>query len=188
MAALRADSDEIDDQDGGMAIPQTDLTTHVPRPTPRSTRIGDRERANTCDELSAHFAAGRMTSEELDERLAAAVGARTEAELRWVLADLPPLDQERPRSDPPLAPPQQSPSTAWSAWDVIVLLVLLGCVAVAGLAAVALVVAGIGGFAYIVATFLSALVAGTGGAAAVHLAHRSHHRHREGAASAVNPR
>jgi DNA-binding PadR family transcriptional regulator len=48
---------------------------------------GDRERATArlCD----HFAEGRLTREELDERITAALDARTTGDLRRVTADLP---------------------------------------------------------------------------------------------------
>lgn len=158
----------------GMANPHTELRNYASRPSFRSTRIGDRERADTCDALSAHFAAGRMSSEELDERLAAAVGASTEAELRWVLADLPPLGNEASWVvPPPAAARPQPPNASWRASDILVLLLMLGCVAVAGIAVLALFAGGFGSWPFIIAGTLSALVAGTGGAAAVHLVHRA---------------
>lgn len=148
-------------------------TSYVHPRSYRSPRIGDLERQAACEELSNQFAAGRLTNDELDERLAAAVGARTAAELRWVVADLPPIDQPtlsnaRPTPGPRGASPQ---NTGWRAWDILVLLVLLGCMGVAGLAFLALLLGG--GLAFMVASTLSAIVAGTGGAAAVHLIHRS---------------
>ncbi|MFC6085129.1 DUF1707 SHOCT-like domain-containing protein [Sphaerisporangium aureirubrum] len=52
-------------------------------------RIGDAERDEVMDALREHFAQGRLTHEELDERLGAALAARTSGDLRRVLADLP---------------------------------------------------------------------------------------------------
>jgi hypothetical protein len=48
---------------------------------------GDRERA--VDDLRAHAAAGRLTVEELEERVQRALGARTLAELVELTRDLP---------------------------------------------------------------------------------------------------
>jgi hypothetical protein len=47
----------------------------------------DRDRATAL--LRDHFAAGRLTAHELDERLATALGSKTFGDLRRVLADLP---------------------------------------------------------------------------------------------------
>jgi len=52
-------------------------------------RIGDAERDAVTEALHEHFAMGRLTRAELDERLGAALGAKTERDLREVLADLP---------------------------------------------------------------------------------------------------
>lgn len=128
-------------------------------------RIGDVERSRTCDELSAHYAAGRLSPVELDSRLAVAVEAVTLRDLYAVTRDLPRLGGPAPvRADPP--PPARSP---WSAGDLLVLMVLLGSVLVAG---VLLLVLG----AYDVALFVAAGFGGTAafaaGAAMVHLNHR----------------
>ena len=56
----------------------------------------DRERA--AERLRAATAEGRLTSEELEERLEKAFSARTDAELEPLVADLPALRREpRPR-------------------------------------------------------------------------------------------
>ncbi|MFE3452101.1 DUF1707 domain-containing protein [Nonomuraea sp. NPDC059194] len=52
-------------------------------------RIGDAERDETMEALREHFAQGRLTREELDERLDLALSARTVGELAAVNADLP---------------------------------------------------------------------------------------------------
>lgn len=52
-------------------------------------RVSDADRERVAERLREHFAAGRLTSEELDERVAAALGAKTTGELRGVMADLP---------------------------------------------------------------------------------------------------
>lgn len=52
-------------------------------------RASDAEREQVSRQLSEHAAAGRLTPEELDERLDAAYAARTHGELAALLADLP---------------------------------------------------------------------------------------------------
>jgi hypothetical protein len=52
-------------------------------------RVSDADRDRATVLLRDHFAAGRLSAEELDERLAAALDAKTAGDLRQVLADLP---------------------------------------------------------------------------------------------------
>jgi hypothetical protein len=54
-------------------------------------RIGDRERDTVAAALSEHFALGRLTREEFDERLDGATRAKTAGDLRLLVADLPAL-------------------------------------------------------------------------------------------------
>lgn len=65
----------------------------IPQPRPsfgmRDARIGNDERDATVDALTAHYSAGRITHEELEERSALALAARTHGELAPLLADLP---------------------------------------------------------------------------------------------------
>lgn len=58
---------------------------------PSHLRTSDQERERAAQELREHFAAGRITETELSERVQAAYDARTEEELRKLLADLPRL-------------------------------------------------------------------------------------------------
>ena len=55
----------------------------------QTMRIGDLERESAARALGEHFAAGRLTKEEFDERADRAWKARTGAELRPLFADLP---------------------------------------------------------------------------------------------------
>ena len=55
----------------------------------RAVRASDAEREDVSRQLSAHAAAGRLTPQELDERLDAAYAARTHGELTRLLEDLP---------------------------------------------------------------------------------------------------
>ena len=52
-------------------------------------RIGDAERESAASALGEHFAHGRITREEYDERSAAIWAARTASDLRPQFADLP---------------------------------------------------------------------------------------------------
>jgi hypothetical protein len=64
---------------------------HHPRPIQRdrSLRVSDRERDEITTQLRDHAAEGRLSPEELDERVERALAARTGADLDAVLADLP---------------------------------------------------------------------------------------------------
>jgi len=52
-------------------------------------RIGDAERDEALDKLGDHFAAGRLTREELDERTDQAMNARFDSDLEQIFHDLP---------------------------------------------------------------------------------------------------
>jgi hypothetical protein len=55
----------------------------------RDVRVGDRERSEAADRLAAHAAAGRLTVEELAQRLERAHAAVFARELAALEADLP---------------------------------------------------------------------------------------------------
>ncbi|MGH3471331.1 MAG: DUF1707 SHOCT-like domain-containing protein [Nocardioidaceae bacterium] len=57
-------------------------------------RIGDAERDAAVSSLGEHFAAGRLTHEEYDERANVAFKARTQSDLRPLFADLPTPEPE----------------------------------------------------------------------------------------------
>lgn len=135
-------------------------------------RVGDRERSSACDELAGHFAAGRLTGDELNQRLELAMTALTARELRALLADLPVA--------PSLVQPAPAPSMpggqrlGWSAFDTLVLVALLGSVMVIGVMMLGLAASGQ------VAMFLLAAVGGSlaalAGACLVQLVHRAQGR------------
>ena len=52
-------------------------------------RVGNAEREAIAAELREHYASGRLTLEELNERLEAAFAAKTRADLTAVMRDLP---------------------------------------------------------------------------------------------------
>ncbi len=62
-------------------------------------RVSDADRDRVTGRLRDHFGQGRLTREELDERISAALNAKTVGDLRHVMADLP---------EPAAGPPQQA--------------------------------------------------------------------------------
>jgi hypothetical protein len=71
-------------------------------------RVSDADREHVASRLREHFAEGRLSSDELDERIAATLGARTFGDLRRVTADLP--------GPAPVPPPGQPAPPPWAAW------------------------------------------------------------------------
>jgi Domain of unknown function (DUF1707) len=66
-------------------------------------RVSDADRDRAVSELSEHFQAGRLTSDEFDERSGLALRARTGSDLAGLFADLP-------RSQAPAAPTPEGPA------------------------------------------------------------------------------
>ena len=64
-------------------------------------RVSDQQREDTARAIREHFAAGRITHDELDDRLQTAYSARTQQELTALLADLPrlPVSPEERRAE-----------------------------------------------------------------------------------------
>lgn len=58
-------------------------------PRDPALRASDAERESTVTQLREHGGAGRLDVEELEQRVAAAYGARTHGELEALLSDLP---------------------------------------------------------------------------------------------------
>jgi hypothetical protein len=67
-------------------------------------RIGDAERDATMAQLREHFAAGRLTLDELTERIDSALTAKTQRQIDSVMADLP-----RPPRPARVRPERQAP-------------------------------------------------------------------------------
>ena len=97
-------------------------------------RVSDADRDHAAARLRDHFAEGRLTPDELDERVTAALNARTFGDLRRVMVDLP---------EPAPAPLRaaQRPQGAGPPWIVrrrgprllpVMLLVLLAALLVPG--------------------------------------------------------
>lgn len=103
----------------------------------RPFRVGDAERDSAASALGEHYAAGRLTKAEYDERLEGAWAARYNTELRELFADLPgPAGQEvDARSMAPQSEqrPQQAsgwPSSVRGAHPLLLVPVILGIGAV----------------------------------------------------------
>lgn len=76
--------------------------------TQPSLRIGDRERDAVAAELQEHYARGRLTLEEFNQRLDAVFAAKTQGELSRITADLPHV----PSGGAPLPSSRRSPQLA----------------------------------------------------------------------------
>ncbi len=71
-----------------------------------NVRVGDADREAVAGQLRDHYADGRLTLDELNERLDAAFAAKTKADLDAVLRDLP--HAARPQQGP-----VPGPRTGW---------------------------------------------------------------------------
>jgi len=134
-------------------------------------RVSDADRDRVTTRLREHFAQGRLTQDELDERISAALNAKTFGDLRRVMADLP---------EPAPVPPQAAPHPQWPGppWIVrrrgprllpLMLLVLLAALVIPG-----------GGwlvFAFFKVMLVFWLVACLAGFVFAGLAHRRMHHH-----------
>src|SRR5215831_8081383 len=65
------------------------LATEGTMATGYNVRVGDADREAVAAQLREHFADGRLTLEELNERLDQAFAAKTKADLNTVMRDLP---------------------------------------------------------------------------------------------------
>jgi hypothetical protein len=107
------------------ALEQGQRSGHDPSTSSGNVRIGDSERDQAISSLGDHFAAGRLTREEFDERSDQAMQARYGADLQPLFADLP-----RPV---PAIPPQTWPTGSRSPFLLMLwLMSLLLVIAVIG--------------------------------------------------------
>jgi Flp pilus assembly protein TadB len=80
----------------------------------RAIRASDEDRERAAAALGGHFAAGRLTLEEFQERLNRAYAAKTLGELADLMTDLPRTDLRQLRGQPgsnPLLPEPRPPGT-----------------------------------------------------------------------------
>ncbi len=114
----------------------TEITTRDTRlanvHTLQGRRAGDIERTATCEALAEHYGAGRLSRDELEDRLAWAVRAVTEDELRRLTADLP-LATPEPEPGPGPQPVRGTlGSPTWPASVVVAVIALVISAFVAG--------------------------------------------------------
>jgi Domain of unknown function (DUF1707) len=62
-------------------------------------RASDQDREQAAEQIRDHYAAGRLTDDELDKRVQAVYAAQTTAELQGLLADLPILPEVQARQE-----------------------------------------------------------------------------------------
>ena len=74
-------------------------------------RVGDAERDAAANELREHFASGRLTQDELNERLDRTFAAKTRGDLTGLFADLPSSTWQNAAAGPTARPAEQ-----WAGW------------------------------------------------------------------------
>ena len=92
-------------------------------PRDRSVRASDADRDRTTEMLREQAGLGRLDPEELEERLEAALKAKTLADLDALTADLPPAEARRER------PRQRTPFVLSPVFLVVVALVTISVIA-----------------------------------------------------------
>jgi hypothetical protein len=89
-------------------------------------RASDAERERVVEALRGHAQAGRLTADELDQRVGAALAAKTRGDLATLLEDLP--SERRVYPPPPRAHRAPSPSLV----PIVLLLIAIWAVTGAG--------------------------------------------------------
>jgi hypothetical protein len=92
-------------------------------------RIGDAERDEAVSKLGDHFAAGRLSREELDERIDKAMQARFGTDLEPLFADLPSPEPENARPQPGQLPSPRPMSLLFLLVPVIVVSLVIVAIA-----------------------------------------------------------
>ena len=100
-----------------------------------SLRVSDADRDRAIAELSEHYQAGRLTTEEFEDRTGRALQARTSADLAALFTDLP--RRQAPvtsaAASAPASPGRSSPGRSWPARVPVVPFAILAVVAVLAL-------------------------------------------------------
>ena len=109
-----------------------DMSTATTGHPSGSLRVSDADRDRAIAELSEHYQAGRLTTEELEDRTGRALQARTTADLAALFTDLPrrqtPMTGGTATSAASTAP--ASPAKAWPARVPVVPVVPVAILAV----------------------------------------------------------
>lgn len=127
-----------------------------------SIRTSDVERNSVCDLLATHYAAGRLTGPDLEQRVDRAMRAQFRGDLDALLSDLP--------ATVPAAAAAPAPThervAGWRGREILVLTLLIGCLMMTGLML-------LGSLAFSTSVFVFSLFGGTiaavGGASLFHL-------------------
>ena len=100
-----------------------------------SLRVSDADRDRAIAELSEHYQAGRLTTEEFEDRTGRALQARTSADLAALFTDLP--RRQAPvtsaAASAPASPGRSSPGRSWPARVPVVPVAIFAVVAVLAL-------------------------------------------------------
>ena len=80
-------------------------------------RIGDREREAVAAELREHYAHGRLTLEEFNQRLDTAFAAKTQSDLSRTTYDLPHVRSAGTPMPPSRSRPASQPALGWTGQD-----------------------------------------------------------------------
>lgn len=94
--------------------------------------VGDREREHAALELRRHYAEGRLTMDELAQRLEAALRARSGTQLRSALNDLPEAGRQSPVRMMRNAAIVAGTAVIWLFWSVGMLVAFVAWVATNG--------------------------------------------------------
>jgi len=112
-----------------------DMSTATKGHPSGSLRVSDADRDRAIAELSEHYQAGRLTTEEFEDRTGRALQARTTADLADLFTDLPrrqaPMTGTTATSAASTAP--ASPARAWPARVPVAPVAILAVVAVLAL-------------------------------------------------------
>ena len=92
-------------------------------------RVSDADRDAALAELSEHYQAGRLTTEEMEERTAKALASKTGSDLTALFADLPPTGIAAPK-----APAPRQSRAGWAMAGTAGLLLVTGIALVLGIA------------------------------------------------------
>ena len=105
------------------------MNTATKNSQPSGLRVSDSDRDRAIAELSEHFQAGRISTDEFEERTGRALQARTAGDLAELFTDLPrkPGPSPAPRVTPgtaPALPPASAPPARYGGVPVIPLVVV----------------------------------------------------------------
>lgn len=106
-----------------------DMSTATKGHPSGSLRVSDADRDRAIAELSEHYQAGRLSTEELEDRTGRALQARTAADLTALFTDLPRRQAPVTSGATPGTAPA-SPTRAWSAHVPVAPVAILAVVAV----------------------------------------------------------